>query len=66
MRYIVDILLNKEKRTYQIDAADETQVKERLLLRLPPQQRDICKIENIKIDPKSLLESEPYGIFSED
>jgi len=34
MRYIATIRLNKEKRTYLIDAIDETQVKERLLLRL--------------------------------
>jgi len=66
MRYIVTVHLNKEKRTYLIDATDENQVKERLLLRLPHNQRDNCKINEIKIDPKSLVESEPFGIYVED
>lgn len=66
MRYIVDVHLANEKRTYLIDAADETQVKERLMLRLPPNKRDECQIDDIKIDPKSFLDNEPYGIYSED
>ena len=66
MRYIATIRLNKEKRTYLIDAADETQVKKRLLLRLPPHQRDNCQIDEIKLDPKSLAESEPFGMYTED
>jgi len=66
MRYIVTVRLNKENRTYLVDAVDEAQVKERLLLRLPPNQRDNCQINEIKIDPKSLVESEPFGIYVED
>jgi len=66
MRYIVSIRLNKEKRTYFIDAVDEAQVKERLLLRLPPNQRAKCQIDEIKLDPKSIVESEPFGIYTED
>jgi len=64
MRYIVTIRLNKENRTYLVDAADEAQVKERLLLRLPPNQRDKCQIDEIKIDPNSIKNEDPYGIFS--
>ncbi|MBN2816543.1 MAG: hypothetical protein JXQ67_07640 [Campylobacterales bacterium] len=66
MRYIVNVRLDKETRTYNINAKNEEEAKERLLLRLPPNQRDKCHIDDIKIDPKSFLDTEPYGIFAED
>jgi hypothetical protein len=66
MRYTIDIRLEKEKRTYLIDADDETQAQERLLLRLAPNMRDKCIIDSIKIDPSSISSIEPYGIFGEE
>ncbi len=65
MRFIIDITLaSQEKRNYLIDAKDEDEAKERLQLRLPPNQRDNIKIHSIKIDPNSIKNEDPYGIFS--
>lgn len=66
MRYIVTVRLNKENRTYLVDAADEAQVKERLLLRLPPDKRESVQIDTIVIDPKSVVIQDPYGIFGDE
>jgi len=67
MRYLINVRVDGDKkRTYPIDAADETQAKERLLLRLPPQQRDGVIVDDIKIDPASLIDTDPYGIFGEE
>lgn len=67
MQYIIDIRIDKDKkRTYRIDAKDETEAKKRLLDRLPPQQRDAIIIDSIKIDVTTVVDDDLYGIFSED
>lgn len=64
MRYLIDIRIDgTKKRTYPIDAKDEEEAKQRLKLRLPPHQRDGIVIDAITIDPASLANEEPYGIF---
>jgi len=64
MRYLINVRVDGDKkRTYPVDAADETQARERLLLRLPPHQREGVIIDTIKIDPASLVNEDPYGIF---
>lgn len=67
MRYLLNVRVDgNKKRIYPIDAEDESQAKERLLLRLPPQQRDGVVVDDIRIDPASLAVEEPYGIFGEE
>jgi len=67
MRYLINVRVDGDKkRTYPIDAEDETQAQARLLLRLPPHQRDGVIVDDIKIDPASLINAEPYGIFGEE
>ena len=67
MRYLLNVRVDGDKkRVYPIDASDETQAKERLLLRLPPHQRDGVIVDDIKIDPASIIDTEPYGIFGEE
>ena len=67
MRYLINVRVDGDKkRTYPIDATDETQARERLLLRLPPHQRDSVIVDDIRIDPTSLIETDPYGIYAED
>ncbi len=64
MQYLVDIRINEgSTRTYRIDAKTEEEALERLKLRLPPQQRDAFVVDLIKIDPASITDEEPYGIF---
>ncbi|MDM5270886.1 hypothetical protein PGH07_01695 [Sulfurovum sp. zt1-1] len=64
MIFIIDIRIDgKQKRTYRIEAKEETQAKERLMLRLPPSQRDTLIIDSIQIDPATLNNDEPYGSF---
>ena len=64
MRYLISVRVDGDKkRTYPIDADDETQAQERLMLRLPPHQRDVLIVDDIKIDPASILAEDPYGIF---
>jgi len=64
VRYLINVRVDgTKKRTYPVDAADETQARERLLLRLPPHQRDSLIVDEIKIDPASLLNDDPYGLF---
>ncbi len=64
MIFIIDIRIEeKQKRTYKIEAKDETQAKERLMLRLPPSQRDTIIIDSIQIDPETVGTDEPYGSF---
>lgn len=64
MRYLIDIRLDTDKkRTYPIDAKNETEAIERLKLRLPPSQRNNLIIDTIRIDPISIRTEEPYGIF---
>lgn len=67
MRYLLNVRVDGDKkRTYPIDAKDETEAKERLLTRLPPKQRDDVVVDDIKIDPASLIDENPFGIYSED
>lgn len=64
LRYLINVRVDGDKkRTYPVDAEDETQAKERLLLRLPPHQRESVIIDEIKIDPASLVDKDPYGLF---
>lgn len=64
MRYLINIRIDgNKKRTYPIDAENEAQARERLLLRLPPKQRDGVLFDDIKIDPASVIKEEPFGIF---
>ena len=63
MRYLINVRVDgTKKRTYPV----ETQAKERLLLRLPPHQRETLIVDEIKIDPASLVNADPYGIFGEE
>jgi hypothetical protein len=67
MRYLINVRVDGDKkRVYPIDAEDETQARERLLLRLPPHQRDGVIVDDIRIDPASLIDTDPYGIFGEE
>lgn len=63
MIFIIDIRIEEQKRTYKIEAKDEAQAKERLMLRLPPDQRDTLTIDSIQIDPSTVGDDEPYGSF---
>lgn len=63
MRFLIKVHIGEIKSTYSIDAKDEAEAKERLLLRLAPNKRDLVVIDTIKIDPKSIQTEEPYGIF---
>lgn len=64
MRYLVDVRVDGDKkRTYRIDASDETQVIERLKLRLPPAQRDTVLVDGIKIDPATVGGDDPFGVY---
>lgn len=67
MHYLIDIRIGgRKKGTFRVDGKDEEQALERLALRLPPQQRDTYVVDAIKIDPTSIIDEEPYGIFSEE
>ncbi len=67
MRFLINVRVEGDKkRLYPIDAEDETQAKERLLLRLPPHQRESLIVDDIRIDPASIIKTEPYGIFGEE
>lgn len=64
MHYLVDVRVDGEKkRTYRIDAKDETEAKARLMPRLSPAQRDTVIIDSIKIDPATVGDEDPFGVF---
>lgn len=64
MRFLIDVRVDGDKkRTYPIDADNEAQARERLLLRLPPHQRDTLVVTGIKIDPATIVKEEPFGTF---
>lgn len=63
MRYLVDIILEGKERKYPIDASSESEAIERLKLRLPPHQREAFTVESIAIDPLSLPDDDPFGVF---
>lgn len=65
MQYLIDILIDGHKKsTFRVDGKNEKQALERLELRLPPQKRDSYSVDAIKIDPASIGDEEPYGIFT--
>ena len=63
MRYLIDIRLEGKSRLYPINADTESQAIERLKLRLPPHQRESFVIDSIEIDPASIPNDDPFGIF---
>lgn len=65
MRYILAVTLaNNKKRTFPITAASEEEAREKLLLRLPPHERDGVRFDSVSVDPKSVLPDEdPFGTF---
>jgi hypothetical protein len=65
MRYLLEVrIADKKPQTFPIDAKDESEAKERLALRLPPNKRDKIIIDSITLDPKSIpFDDEPYGVF---
>lgn len=63
MRYLIDIRLEGKSRLYPIDAENEVQAIERLKLRLPPNQRESILIDSIEIDPSSIPNDDPFGVF---
>lgn len=64
MQYLIDIRLDGSKKsTFRVDAKSETQALERLVPRLPPQHRDSFIVDAIKIDPATVVDEEPYGVF---
>jgi hypothetical protein len=65
MRYLIKITIETINYTYPIDANNEDEAKERLLLRLPPEKRDAVVINNITIDPASIPHTDSFGIFSD-
>ncbi len=65
MKYLIDVRIDgRKKSTFRVDGNNEAQALERLALRLPPQQRDNYIVDAIKIDPASIGDEEPYGIFT--
>jgi len=67
MHYIIDVRVDQDKkRTYRINAKDETEAKERLKDRLPPHQRDSLIIDDINIDMSTMVQDDPYGVFGEE
>ena len=64
MRYLINVRVDGVGAL--LVAVDELQARERLLLRLPPHQRDSVIVDDIKIDPASLINDDPYGIFGEE
>ena len=63
MRYLIDVRIEGKSRQYRIDADTEAQALERLKLRLPPHQREEVTIDTIAIDPASIPEDDPFGVF---
>lgn len=65
MRYLLEVRIgDKKPQTFPIDAKDESEAKERLALRLPPDKRDKIIIDSITLDLKSILiDDDPYGTF---
>ncbi len=67
MTYIIDILTQeKKKHSFRIDAKNEEEAKERLMLRLPPNKRENVEIVSIKLDMSTVNMHDPYGTFGEE
>jgi hypothetical protein len=64
VEYILHVrVFESKKRTYKISAKDEDEARTRLLTRLAPSEREGVIIDSIEIDPSSLGDEEPFGIF---
>lgn len=64
MKYLIDISIEgSNKRTYNISADTPEEAKEKLLLRLPPNQRQNITILSIKPDPKEFIDDDMFGSF---
>ncbi|MGD9969595.1 MAG: hypothetical protein AB7S65_04010 [Sulfuricurvum sp.] len=63
MRYLIDIRIEGKTRRYPIEAANESEAIERLKLRLPPQQRESVVIDTVALDPASVPDEDPFGVF---
>ncbi len=64
MVYLLNVrLANNKKHTFRIEGKNEAEVRRKLPNRLPPQERDDYCIDSVEIDPKSLGDEEPYGVF---
>lgn len=63
MKFLIDIRLEGKVRRYPIDASNQKEAVERLKLRLPPNQRDTFIIDSIELDPSSIPEDDPFGVF---
>lgn len=65
MRYVIDVEIEgANKRTYNIDADTPEEAKEKLLLRLPPNQRESVKILSLRPDPKEFIDDDAFGMFN--
>lgn len=63
MKFLIDIRLEGKVRRYPIDASNQEEAVERLKLRLPPNQRETFVIDSIELDPSSIPEDDPFGVF---
>lgn len=63
MKFLIDIRLEGKVRRYPIDASNQEEALQRLKLRLPPNQREIFVIDSIELDPTSIPEDDPFGLF---
>lgn len=64
MLYLVQIRLeDKRKRTFRIEASNEEEAVKKLPNRLPPSERESFTLESVKVDPSTLGDEEPYGVF---
>jgi len=65
MQYLIDVRVDGHKKsTFRINAKTESEALQRLPLRLSPKQRETYIVDAIKIDPSSIGNEEPYGIFT--
>lgn len=66
MQYVIEVdIEGANKRTYNIGADTPEEAKEKLLLRLPPNQRQNIKILSLKPDPKEFIDDDLYGTFQD-
>lgn len=64
MDYVVDIKIEgSNKRTYNISANTPEEAKEKLLLRLPPNQHEKVTFLSINPDPKKFIDDDFFGTF---
>jgi hypothetical protein len=67
VEYILHVrVLESKKRTYKITAKDQDEARTRLLTRLAPSEREGVIIDSIELDPASLGDEEPFGVFLND